>query len=107
MSSSRKKDERLLKILKTAYFEKEKLEIGDRWQEEAMRRIRTSGKRKAEPSPSMVFSQFTWKLAPATVLLILVLTAFLVGSGFISGVEEFGFAFNGTEELNLAQIFPI
>jgi hypothetical protein len=107
MSSSEEKDERLLKILRETYFEKEKLEIGNRWQEEAMSRIRTSGKPKAEPSPSMVFSQFTWKLAPVTVLLILVLTAFLIGSGFISGFEEFGFAFNGTEELTLAQIFPI
>lgn len=107
MNSSEQKDERLLKILRQAYLEKEKLEAGNRWQDDVMQRIRKIRESEVAPSSPVVFGQFAWKLAPVTVLLILALTAFLVGSGLTSGYAVFEFVLDGTEELTLMQMFTI
>lgn len=107
MNSSEQKDERLLKILRQAYLEKEKLEAGNRWQDDVMQRIRKIRESEVAPSSPVVFGQFAWKLAPVTVLLILALTAFLVGSGLTSGYKVFEFVLDGTEELTLMQMFTI
>ena len=107
MNSSEHKDERLLKILRQAYLEKEKLQAGNRWQDDVMQRIRKIRESEVAPSSPVAFGQFAWKLAPVTVLLILALTAFLIGSGFTSGYEVFKFVLDGTEELTLMQMFTI
>jgi hypothetical protein len=104
MNSSEQKDERMLKLLRGAYLEKEKLEVGNRWQEDVVHRIRKIRNTGVAPGSSMAFSQFAWKLAPVTVLLILVLTAFLIGSGLTSGYEVFEFAPDGTEEMTLTEL---
>ncbi len=107
MSSSEQKDERLLKIMRQAYLEKEKLEAGNRWQDDVMQRIRKIRESEVTPNSPVGFGRFAWKLAPVTVLLILALTAFLIGSGLTSGYEMFEFVLDGTGELTLMQMFTI
>lgn len=104
MNSFKQKDERLLKILREAYLEKEKLEVGNRWQEDVIQGIRKMRKIKATPSSPVVFGQFAWKLAPVTVPLILMLTVLLIGSGFTSVYGVFGFGLEGPEELTLTEM---
>jgi len=107
MSSSEQKDERLMKILREAYLEKEKLEVSNRWQENAMHRIRKIRSTEVMASSSMVFFQFAWKLAPVTFFLILLLTAFLIGSGLTPGYGAFDFGLDGPEELTLTEMITI
>lgn len=104
MNSSEQKDERLLKILRQAYLEKEKLEAGNRWQDDVMQRIRKIRESEVAPSSPVVFGQFAWKLAPVTVPLILMLTVFLIGSGLTSGYGVFGFGLEGPEELTITEM---
>jgi hypothetical protein len=107
MSSSREKDERLRAVLREAYLEREKSETGNQWQDTVMHRIRKNREIHVAPGFPGVFGQFTWKLAPVTVLLVLAATAFLLGSGLTSGYEIFEFVPNGIEELTLTQIFTV
>jgi hypothetical protein len=105
MNFSEQKDEKLLKILREAYLEKEKLEADNRWPESVMRRIRNMREIEIAPSSPVGFTQFTWKLAPVTALLILALTAFLIGSGLTPVYEVFEFVMDGTEPLTIVQLF--
>ena len=77
----------LQKILQRAYFEKENTAIDDRWQAEAMRRIRAFGPLQLKASYFTVFGQFVWRLVPVVCVLILLLTAGFIKSGFISEYE--------------------
>ena len=107
MNFSEQRDERLMKMLREAYLGKEKLAVGDQWQENVMHRIRKIRSMEAAPSSSTVFFQLAWKLAPVTVFLILVLTAFLIGSGLTSGYGLFDFGLGGPEELALMEMMTI
>jgi hypothetical protein len=107
MNSHKEKDERLQTILREAYLDRENREAGKQWQDGVMHRIRKMSVIDVAPTFPGVFGQFTWKLAPVTVLLVLAATAFLIGSGLTSGYEMFEFVLNGTEELTLMQIFAV
>ena len=102
MNSSEQKDDRLMRILKQAYLGKERLDAGGRLQEGVMRRIRRMDPVKVAPVSSIGFSQFTWKLAPVTILLIFALTAFLIASGL--GSDPFEFPLDGTETMALVEL---
>jgi hypothetical protein len=103
------KDEQkvLREILRQAYLEKENVEVGDRWQEEAMRRIRELGAIEAAPSSLVMFEQLLWRLAPLTCLLILGLAVLLSSFDFISGYDIIQLLMDGTEELTLNQFFGL
>ena len=94
--------DKLLRILRGAYLEREKAETGDRWQAGVMRRIREMGTIERAPGLWGGFTQFTWRLAPATVLLVLASIAFLVGSGLTPGYEAFDSILS---ELTLMHLF--
>jgi hypothetical protein len=104
MNSSRR-EEKLRRILGQAYRKREDAEVGGAWRDSLMNRLRQA--RGPEPGAepySVLFAQFTWRLAPFVVASILVLSAFLareLGSGDVA----FQILLNGTEELNLTGVF--
>jgi hypothetical protein len=107
MTPIKDKQEALRKILQQAYLEKENVEVGDRWQEEAMRRIRELGEIEPTPSSLLMFEQLVWRLAPLTCLLILGLAVLLSSLDFVSGYDIIQLLMDGTEELTLNQFFGL
>ena len=107
MTSIKNEHEALREILRRAYRDKENVEVGDRWQEEVMRRIRELGEIEERPSSLVMFEQLVWRLAPLTCLLILGLTVLLYSFDFIAGYDVIQLLVNGTEELTLNQFFEL
>jgi hypothetical protein len=107
MTPIKHEQEALREILRLAYLEKEKVEVGDRWQEGVMRRIRELGEIEERPSSLVMLQQIVWRLAPLTCLLILGLTVLLSSSDFISGDDVIQLLVNGTEEFTLNQFFEL
>ena len=107
MTSIKDEHDQLREILRRAYRDKEKVEVGDHWQEEVMRRIRELGGREERPSPLLMFEQFVWRLAPLTCLLIVGLTVLLSNFDFTSGDDVIQLLMNGTDEITLNQFFGL
>lgn len=80
MSHPDKKIERLKNLLRTAYREKERLGVGDRWPEQAMRRIRNLAAEETPPSFAQAFGNLIWRLAPAAGAFIIILSVVLINS---------------------------
>lgn len=95
----------LKKILRKVYLEKEGLLLGDRWQQETMRRIRGVGPMKRRTDFWLGLEQLAWRLSPVNCGLILALSIFLFGSDYFHDYEILSLFSNGSEVLNLTQIF--
>ena len=102
MNSPKTEHEALQAILKRAYQQKENVEVGDQWQQEVMRSVRTLGALQPTPSFPEMLEHLVWRLAPVTCLLIVGLTVLFAVSDFTSGYEVFQLLMNGTEELTFA-----
>jgi hypothetical protein len=107
MNLTRQDDERLRRILRQAYLDKEKLEVGDQWRDDVMRRIRGIEQIRPEPGFLVLFSEFAWRFAPVISLLILALTIFLIGSALPSGYGALEFITDGIEELTFIDLFTV
>jgi hypothetical protein len=105
MKSLDQKLEVLKKILCQTYYGKENSEVGERWHQEVMRRIRTLGPIQSGPDFFMFFEQFVWRLTPATCLLIIVVTIIFLKLGFFPEYDVLTLFINNAEELSLAQLF--
>ena len=104
MMNSSKQGRDLEKILKQAYAQKEKHQIGVKWQAQVIRRIREQREYQSTPSFFESFAKFTWRFAPYICMLTLILSAVLIGN-FTSGDEAYQLLTNGTEEISFEQIF--
>jgi len=107
MTAHENKRDALRQILRQAYRGKDKIEVGDHWQDEVMRRIRKLG--AIEPAPSFLdmLEQLVWKFAPVACLLILVLTALLFQFDFNSEYDIFYLFTNGTDEVTFTQFLEL
>ena len=105
MKSLAQKLEVLKKILCQTYYGKENSEVGERWHQDVMRRIRTLGPIQSGPDFFMFFEQFVWRLTPATCLLIIVGSIIFLKFDFFSDYDLFTLFISNTEELSLAQLF--
>ena len=94
-------------LLRRAYREKEKVEVGDQWQQEVMRRIGELGEIEASPSYLVMLEQLVWRLVPFTCILIIGLTVLLSSFNFISGYDIIQITMNSTEQLTLNQFFGL
>jgi len=101
------KREKLWAILRQAYQEKEKLEVGHLWTEGIMCHIRELGSTVPRPRFWEMFEPFIWRLAPVVCVLILILTVVLIAFDLTSGYDPFQIFMNGKEELTLAQLFEL
>jgi len=107
MTQRKDEHEALTEILRRAYQEREKVEVGDQWQEGVMRRIGELAVVEAESSSLLMFEQLVWRLFPVTCLLILGLTMLLSSFDFISGYDVIQLLMNSTEEITLNQFFGL
>lgn len=105
MTSMKDEHDKLREILRRVYRDKENVEVGDQWQEEAMRRIRDLGEIEERPSSLAMFEQFVWRLVPLTCLLIVALTVLLSTFDFTSGDDIMQLLMNSTEDITLNQFF--
>ena len=97
----------LRELLRQAYREKEKVEVGDQWQQEVMRRIGELGEIEASPSYLVMLEQLVWRLVPVTCILIISLTVLLSSFDFISGYDIIQLTMNSTEQITLNQFFGL
>ena len=75
------------KALATAYYEKEKAEVGELWQLRVMRHIRSLGPLYSKPRSLEPFQRFVWRLVPVACVLVLLLGVALSQLDFVSDYE--------------------
>ncbi|MEJ2364429.1 MAG: hypothetical protein P8075_18380 [Deltaproteobacteria bacterium] len=107
MTTSKHQRQALRELLRRAYREKEKVEVGDQWQEEVMRRIGELGEIEVSPSYLVMLEQLVWRLVPVTCILIIGLTVLLSSFDFISGYDVIQFTMNSTEQISLNQFLGL
>ena len=107
MTTIKDQHQALRELLRRAYREKEKVEVGDQWQEEVMRRIGELGEMEASPSYLVMLEKLVWRLVPVTCILIIGLTVLLSSFDFISGYDIIQLTMNSTEQITLNQFFGL
>ncbi len=98
---------RLKKALISAYSEKNKVEVGDHWQTETMRRIRQIGPLESGSAYLLNFEQLVWRFAPVTCALILVFSICLLNLDFAQEYEMSKLLLDDPVEYALMQSFGI
>ena len=90
MKTDKPHDTMLKERLRQTYFEKERLTVGDRWQADAMRRIRQLGP-EDKPATGFLagFETFVWRLTPVVCVLLLVLTTVWMNVDFVPEFDVF------------------
>ena len=107
MTTIKDQHQALRELLRRAYREKEKVEVGDQWQDEVMRRIGELGEMEASPSYLVMLEQLVWRLVPVTCILIIGLTVLLSSFDFVSGYDVIQLTMNSTEQVTLNQFFGL
>jgi hypothetical protein len=107
MKSSRNQLERLTNILRQAYLGKERIEVGDQWQNNVMFRIRQMGPVASAPGFLPTFEQLFWRLAPATSLLTLALAGLTIAIDFVFEYDLFQLLLNAVEDSALVHLFGV
>ena len=103
MKLTRNRQESLIKTLRVAYHEKEKIQVGDQWQAKVMRHVR--GIRQIR-SKKIFFEQFgdaLWRFAPVACALILILGIVIVKFHMIPDYEMARLVANDPLEYGLLQ----
>jgi hypothetical protein len=90
--------------LRRVYFEKEGLEVGDRWRLETMTRIRALGILKKRPDFWLGLEQMVWRLTPVTCALLFICMLIYLGSDSFHDYEVLSVFTTGTEEVSLSEI---
>jgi hypothetical protein len=78
---------RVMKALRTAYNQKERLDTGDMWQTRVMGHVLSLGVVSAKAGYFELFQQFVWRLTPVAFVLIGILSMALVKMSFFSDYE--------------------
>lgn len=78
---------KLQKALSAAFFEKEKAQVNELWQEKTMGRIRSLGHLFAKTGYLDLFQRFVWQLAPLSCAFILILGLVITQIDFIYDYE--------------------
>jgi hypothetical protein len=97
--------ERLTNILKQAYLGKERIEVGDQWQNSVMVRIRAMSPIASASGFLPTFEQLFWRLAPATSLLTLALAALSIAIDFVFEYDLFQLLLSAAEDSALVHLF--
>lgn len=107
MKSHNHEQEMLRKLLRQAYYEKEKLEVDVQWQFNVMRRIRNLAQLKSQPNFSQMFEQLVWRLAPVTSTIILVFAIVLLNFDLIPDLEISQLLYNESGVFSLIQFLRL
>jgi hypothetical protein len=102
-SINNKQFARVMNVLRSAYNQKEKLDIGDTWQTRVMGHVLSTGALYAGTSYFELFQQFVWKLTPVAFVLIGLLSMALIKMDFIPDYEfTKAFVSNSSDLVTLA-----
>jgi len=107
MKSSRNQLERLTNILRQTYLGRERVEVGDQWQDSVMVRIRAMGPIASAPSFLPTFERLFWRLAPATSLLTLALAGLSIAIDFVFEYDLFQLLLNAVEDSAVVHLFGV
>jgi hypothetical protein len=107
MTFSKSEQKVIQKIFRKAYFNKDAVPSGDRWQPEVMRRIRNLGPIQSRKSIWIPLEQLFWRLAPAVCLMIIILTTLLYRMEIVPDTIVFQVLINAEEELTLSQLVGV
>jgi hypothetical protein len=97
--------ETLSRILKQAYHEKEKFEVGVQWQNRVMAAVRQMGPVESMPRFIPTFEHLVWRLAPVTSLLMLGLAAVSMAMDAVIEYDLLQLFVSAIEESTLAHLF--
>jgi len=97
--------EKFFRILKQAYCEKEKLEIGSQWQNRVMVCIREMVPAESAPRFMPTFEHLVWRLAPVTSLLTLGLAGIAMMMDAVVEYDLFQLFMNAIEDSTLVHLF--
>jgi len=100
-------DDRLKKMLVSAYFDKEEDAVVDGWQKKVMADIRKIGPLNGKENFFKLFDRFVWRFVPAACALIVVLTVYLFISGFISEYDMSLLFINDPIDFAVVQLFDL
>ena len=88
MKSSRiSENEALKRRFRDAYFAREKENIPDAWANQAMKQIRRIGPLGTSRNFWPAFEHLVWRIAPVTLLMVIVLTFFFLSANPDSGQD--------------------
>ncbi|MDM8551005.1 hypothetical protein QUF72_13040 [Desulfobacterales bacterium HSG2] len=97
---------RLKKVLLIAYHNKENAEPGEPWQGSVMNQIRSIGPIYAETPWFMLFDdRFVWRFATAVCLVAMILSVYVLQTGFHSEYELASLFLGNPLEFTLTQYF--
>ena len=98
---------KLKKTLISAYDAKEKAEVGDLWQTDAMRRIRQIGPLESSALYLMNLERLLWRFAPVACALILVFFVCLLNLDFSQQYEAVKLFYDDPVEYAFVNSFGI
>ncbi len=107
MLFSKNQHMRFKNALTSAYSEKKKVEVGDHWQTETMRRIRQVGSLESRTSYLLNFEQMVWRFAPVACALILIFSICLFNLDFAQEYEMSKLLLDDPVEYAFVQLFGI
>jgi hypothetical protein len=105
MKADRKAEERLRRLLVSAYSTRDSIEPGTGWERRVGAQITGMGLLSQKPTFLPAFEHFVWKLAPATLVTCAALTALLAWSRPWAGPDGIQLLSNYLEELPFWRIF--
>lgn len=73
MKSTKNREEHLIRTLRIAYHEKERVEVGEQWQQKVMQHLRTIPLVLSKKNFLEQFGDALWRFAPVACALILIL----------------------------------
>ncbi len=73
MKFTRNRQENLIRTLRVAYLEKEKVAVGDQWQTRVMRQVQGIRRARSRINFFEQFGNALWRFAPVACALILIL----------------------------------
>ena len=97
-------NEALKESLRKAYFQKEGIEVGERWRLGTMSRIRSMGPLKAGSNFWLGLEQLAWRLSPVTCALIILCAIVFLSSDTFYDYEILSAFTTDPEEPTLSQM---
>jgi hypothetical protein len=102
-SISKEQFGKVIKALTSAYYAKEKTEVGELWQARVMGNVLSMGPIYSKTGYFELFQQFVWRLTPVTFILVGLLSLALIKMDFFSDYEfTKAFVSNSTDLVTLA-----
>ena len=107
MKSHKSDYKKVENTLITAYRDKDGVEPGDYWQMRVMNHVRSLGPLSSETSLFMLFDQVVWRFAFVACLLAVILSAYVLQTGFQPEYQLANLFVNDSVELTFLQYFEI